>query len=62
MKKLTLILFLGVIFMSCKYKSTYEDTKVKCVIDFSKNENKMYLFYDDDWTPEKIANGTVFGV
>ncbi len=33
MKKFTLILFLGVIFMSCKYKSTFTDTKIKCVID-----------------------------
>lgn len=33
MKKLILILTLSLVFMSCKYKTTYTDTKVKCVID-----------------------------
>lgn len=33
MKKIILVFFLGIILMSCKYKSTHTDTKIRCVID-----------------------------
>lgn len=33
MKNFILTLTLSLVFMSCKYKTTYVDTKIKCVID-----------------------------
>lgn len=33
MKNLTIVFFLGVLLMSCKYKTNYIDSKIKCVID-----------------------------
>jgi hypothetical protein len=33
MKNLIFVIFLGLILMSCKYKTQYSDTKIPCVVD-----------------------------